>query len=87
MANTPQSKKRARQSEARFAVNKARRSRIRTFIRKVEEAIASGDKAAATAAFQLAQPEMMRGVTKGVLHKNTVARKLSRLSARIKTLA
>jgi small subunit ribosomal protein S20 len=87
MANTPQSAKRARQSEKRFAINKARRSRIRTFIRKVEEAIASGDKAAATAAFQLAQPEMMRGVTKGVLHKNTVARKLSRLSARIKTLA
>ncbi len=87
MANTPQSKKRARQSEARFAVNKSRRSRIRTFIRKVEEAIASGDKVAAAAAFQLAQPEMMRGVTKGVLHKNTVARKLSRLSARIKALA
>jgi small subunit ribosomal protein S20 len=86
MANTPQSKKRARQSEARFAVNKSRRSRIRTFIRKVEEAIASGDKTAAAAAFQLAQPEMMRGVTKGVLHKNTVARKLSRLSARIKAL-
>jgi small subunit ribosomal protein S20 len=74
MANTPQSKKRARQSEARFAVNKARRSRIRTFIRKVEEAIASGDKTAAAAALQAAQPEMMRGVTKGVLHKNTVAR-------------
>ena len=87
MANSPQSKKRARQSEARFAVNKSRRSRIRTFIRKVEEAIASGDKTAAAAAFQLAQPEMMRGVTKGVLHKNTVARKLSRLSARIKALA
>jgi small subunit ribosomal protein S20 len=86
MANTPQSKKRARQSEARFAVNKARRSRIRTFIRKVEEAIASGDKAAAAAALQVAQPEMMRGVTKGVLHKNTVARKLSRLSARVKAL-
>jgi small subunit ribosomal protein S20 len=86
MANTPQSKKRARQSEARFAVNKARRSRIRTFIRKVEEAIASGDKTAAAAALQAAQPEMMRGVTKGVLHKNTVARKLSRLSARVKAL-
>tara|TARA_R110002012_G_scaffold221295_1_gene392842 strand:- start:599 stop:862 length:264 start_codon:yes stop_codon:yes gene_type:complete len=87
MANTPQSKKRARQNEARFAVNKARRSRIRTFIRKVEEAIASGDKAAAAAAFKEAQPEMMRGVTKGVLHKNTVSRKLSRLSARVNALS
>jgi small subunit ribosomal protein S20 len=86
MANSPQSKKRARQNEARFAVNKARRSRIRTFIRKVEEAIASGDKAAAAAALQAAQPEMMRGVTKGVLHKNTVARKISRLAARVKAL-
>ncbi|MDX5381650.1 MAG: 30S ribosomal protein S20 [Rhodobacterales bacterium] len=86
MANTPQSKKRARQNEARFAVNKARRSRIRTFIRKVEEAIASGDKTAAAAALQAAQPEMMRGVTKGVLHKNTVARKMSRLAARVKAL-
>ncbi|HEY9020113.1 MAG: 30S ribosomal protein S20 [Paracoccaceae bacterium] len=86
MANSPQSKKRARQNEARFAVNKARRSRIRTFIRKVEEAIASGDKAVAAAALQAAQPEMMRGVTKGVLHKNTVARKISRLAARVKAL-
>ncbi|MDP5350149.1 MAG: 30S ribosomal protein S20 [Paracoccaceae bacterium] len=86
MANSPQSKKRARQNEARFAVNKARRSRIRTFIRKVEEAIASGDKAAAAAALQAAQPEMMRGVTKGVLHKNTVSRKISRLAARVKAL-
>jgi len=85
MANTPQSKKRARQNEARFQVNKARRSRIRTFLRKVEEAIASGDKDAATAALRAAQPEMMRGVTKGVLHKNTVARKMSRLSSRVKT--
>ncbi|MFU8863902.1 MAG: 30S ribosomal protein S20 [Rhodobacterales bacterium] len=87
MANTPQSKKRARQNEARFAVNKARRSRIRTFIRKVEEAIASGDKAVAAAALQAAQPEMMRGVTKGVLHKNTVSRKISRLSARVNALS
>lgn len=86
MANSPQAKKRARQNEARFEVNKARRSRIRTFIRKVEEAIASGDKAAAAAAFQAAQPEMMRGVTKGVLHKNTVARKLSRLASRVNAL-
>ena len=87
MANTPQSKKRARQNEARFAVNKQRRSRIRTFLRKVEEAIASGDQAAAKAALQAAQPELMRGVTKGVMHKNTAARKMSRLASRVKTLA
>ena len=87
MANTPQSKKRARQNETRFAVNKARRSRIRTYLRKVEEAIASGDPAAAKAALRAVQPELMRGVTKGVLHKNTVARKMSRLSARVKALA
>jgi small subunit ribosomal protein S20 len=86
MANTPQSKKRARQSENRFAVNKARRSRIRTFLRKVEEAIASGDSAAAKAALTAAQPELARGVSKGVLHKNTVARKMSRLSSRVKAL-
>lgn len=86
MANTAQSKKRARQSEARYDVNKARRSRIRTFLRKVEEAIASGDQAAAAEAFKAAQPELARGVTKGVLHKNTVSRKISRLSARVKAL-
>lgn len=86
MANSPQAKKRARQNEARFQINKARRSRIRTFLRKVEEAIASGDKEAATAALRAAQPELMRGVTKGVFHKNTAARKMSRLSARVKTL-
>jgi small subunit ribosomal protein S20 len=87
MANTPQSKKRARQNERRYAVNKARRSRIRTFLRKVEEAIASGNAEAAVAALRAAQPEMARGVTKGVLHKNTVARKMSRLNARVKSLA
>jgi small subunit ribosomal protein S20 len=86
MANTPQSEKRARQSERRYAVNKARRSRIRTFLRKVEEAIASGDKDAAAAALKAAQPELMRGVTKGVVHKNTAARKMSRLSARVKAI-
>ncbi|MCC5986705.1 MAG: 30S ribosomal protein S20 [Pararhodobacter sp.] len=86
MANTPQSKKRARQNERRFAINKARRSRIRTFLRKVEEAIASGNAEAAQQALRAAQPELARGVTKGVLHKNTVARKLSRLSARVKVL-
>ena len=86
MANTPQSKKRARQSERRYAVNKARRSRIRTFLRKVEEAIASGDKDAAAAALKAAQPELMRGGTKGVVHKNTAARKMSRLSSRVKSI-
>ena len=86
MANTPQSKKRARQNVRRYAVNKARRSRIRTHLRKVEEAIASGNADAAKDALRAAQPELMRGVTKGVLHKNTVARKISRLSARVKSL-
>ena len=86
MANSPQAKKRARQIERRTAVNKARRSRIRTYLRKVEEAISSGDKEAATAAFREAQPELMRGVTKGIFHKNTVARKISRLSARVKAV-
>ncbi len=87
MANTSQSKKRARQSEARYDVNKARRSRIRTFLRKVEEAIASGDQTVAAAALRAAQPELARGVSKGVLHKNTVSRKISRLSSRVKALA
>ncbi|MEO9576045.1 MAG: 30S ribosomal protein S20 [Tateyamaria sp.] len=86
MANSPQAKKRARQNEKCFAVNKARRSRIRTYLRNVEEAIASGDKDAAGAALKAAQPELMRGVTKGVYHKNTVSRKMSRLSARVKAL-
>ncbi|MDP4990208.1 MAG: 30S ribosomal protein S20 [Marivita lacus] len=86
MANSPQAKKRANQNEKRFAINKARRSRIRTFLRKVEEAIASGDKEAATAALRAAQPEIMRGVTKGVYHKNTASRKVSRLSHRVKTM-
>jgi small subunit ribosomal protein S20 len=87
MANSPQAKKRARQNERRFAVNKARRSRIRTFLRKVEEAIASGDQTAAKAALKAAQPEIMRGVTKGVYHKNTASRKVSRLSSRVKAMA
>jgi small subunit ribosomal protein S20 len=87
MANTAQSKKRARQADARYAVNKARRSRIRTFLRKVEEAIASGNADAAQAALKAAQPELARGVTKGVLHKNTVARKMSRLASRVKAVA
>lgn len=87
MANTEQSKKRARQAVARQDINKARRSRIRTFVRKVEEALASGDAAAANAALANAAPELMRGVTKGVLHKNTASRKVSRLTLRVKALA
>ena len=87
MANSPQAKKRARQNETRFQINKARRSRIRTYLRKVEEAIASGDQAAAKDARRVAQPELMRGVTKGIMHKNTVARKMSRLSSRVKAMA
>ena len=87
MANSPQSKKRARQIEKRFAVNKARRSRIRTYLRKVEEAIASGNADAAQEALKAAQPELMRGVSKGVYHKNTASRKMSRLSSRVKALS
>jgi len=86
MANSPQAKKRARQNERSHSVNKARRSRIRTYLRKVEEAIASGDKDVAGAALKAAQPELMRGVTKGVVHKNTAARKMSRLASRVKAL-
>lgn len=86
MANHKSAEKRIRQTARRTAVNRARVSRIRTFVKKVELAIASGDKAAATEALRNAQPEMMRGTSKGVLHKNTVSRKLSRLSARINSL-
>ena len=86
MANSAQSKKRARQAIRRTDVNKARRSRIRTYLRNVEEAIASGDKTAAAAALKAAQPELMRGVTKGILHKNTASRKVSRLAARVKAI-
>lgn len=87
MANTPQSKKRARQNVVRADINKMRRSRIRTFLRKVEEAIASGDKDAAVAALKAAQPELMRGVSKGIFHKNTASRKMSRLASRVKSIA
>jgi len=87
MANSPQAKKRARQIERRTAVNKNRKSRIRTFLRKVEEAIVSGDKDAAVSAFRAAQPELMRGVTKGIFHKNTASRKVSRLAARVKAIS
>ena len=86
MANTAQSRKRALQNAKRYAVNKARRSRIRTYLRKVEEAIATGDGTSAQNALRAVQPELARGVSKGVLHKNTVARKMSRLSARVKAL-
>ena len=87
MANSPQAKKRARQGARRLEVNKARRSRIRTYIRAVEEAITSGDKDASVAALKAAQPELMRGVTKGVYHKNTASRKMSRLAARVKAVS
>jgi small subunit ribosomal protein S20 len=86
MANTTSAKKAARQAEKRTLVNKSRRSRMRTFVRKVEEAIASGDKQAADLALREAQPEVMRSALKGIIHKNTASRKISRLSARIKSL-
>lgn len=87
MANTRSAKKRVRQTAKRTLINKSRRSRIRTFIRKVEEAIAVGDHEAAMAALRAAQPEIMRGVSKGVFHKKTAARKISRLNHRVKALA
>ena len=80
MANTTSAKKATRKIAARTAVNKSRRSRVRNFIRKVEEAIASGDQAVAAAALKAAQPELMRAATKGVLHSNTASRKVSRLA-------
>ena len=86
MANNASARKRIRQTLTRTARNQARKSRMRTFVKKVETAIASGDKAAANTALRLAQPEMQRAGGKGVIHANTIARKLSRLSARIKTL-
>jgi len=86
MANTASARKRIRQTAKRNARNSARRSRVRTFLRKVEEAIESGNKAAAQEAFRAAQPEMQRAADKGVFHDNTVARKISRLSKRVKAL-
>jgi small subunit ribosomal protein S20 len=86
MANTPQAKKRIRRNERRNVINGNRVSRIRTFVKKVEAAIASGDKNAAAEALKAAQPEMQRGVSKGVLHKNTVARKYSRLTKAVAAL-
>lgn len=87
MANTPQAKKRIRRNNRRADINKNRISRIRTFVKKVESAIEAGQKNDAAEALKAAQPEMMRGVSKGLLHKNTVARKISRLSKRLQTLA
>jgi small subunit ribosomal protein S20 len=86
MASHKSAEKRIRQNDKRTAINRSRMSRIRTFVKKVEVAIASGDREAARAAFQLAQPELHRAVTKGVLHRNTVSRKLSRLAARMNAL-
>ena len=87
MANTTSAKKATRKIARRTEVNKSRRSRVRGFIRKVEEAIASGDQALAQAALKAAQPELMRAATKGVLHANTASRKVSRLASRVKTLS
>lgn len=86
MANTPSAKKATRRIEARTKVNIARRSRVRTFVRKVEEAIASGDKEAAAAALRAAEPELQRAAGKGVFHKNLANRKVSRLAKRVKAL-
>ena len=86
MPHHKSAEKRLRQTEKRTATNRARLSRVRTFVKKVESAISSGDKEAAQSAFRSAQPELHRATTKGVLHKNTVARKLSRLAARINAL-
>jgi small subunit ribosomal protein S20 len=86
MANTPSAKKAVRKIARRTLVNRNRRSRMRTFLRKVEEAIAAGDAAAAQLALRAAQPELMRAAQKRVLHKNTAARKMSRLAARVKAL-
>ncbi|MGQ4274374.1 30S ribosomal protein S20 [Terrihabitans sp. B22-R8] len=87
MANTKSAKKAVRKIERRTEVNRARTSRMRTFLRKVEEALASGDASAASEALRAAQPEIMRAAQKGVLHKNTASRKVSRLSARVKLLS
>jgi len=87
MANNPGAKKAIRKIEARTEVNRARRSRVRTFLRKFEEALAGGDADTARTAFVSAQSEVMRAVSKGVIHKNTGARKVSRLAARLKKLA
>jgi small subunit ribosomal protein S20 len=86
MANTPQAKKRIRRNEKRAEINGSRMSRVRSFVKKVETALASGDKQAAETALKDAQPELARGVARGVLHKNTAARKMSRLTKRVAAL-
>ena len=86
MANTPQARKRIRRNTNRAEINGARMSRIRSFVKKVETAIAGGDKGAAAEALKSAQPELARGVARGVIHKNTAARKMSRLSKRVAAL-
>jgi len=86
MANTPQAKKRIRRNDRRAVVNGARVSRIRTFLKKVESALSDGDKGAAATALAAAQPELMRGVAKGVFHKNTASRKIARLTKRVAAL-
>lgn len=87
MANTPGAKKAVRKIARRTEVNKARRSRVRTFLRRFEEAVTKGDVAAAKSAFVEAQSELMRAVSKGVVHKNTGSRKVSRLAAQLKKLS
>ena len=87
MANTPQAKKRIRRNARRAEINGARVSRIRTFVKQAESALAAGDKDSAKAALQRVQPELARGVAKGVMHKNTASRKLSRLTRRLTALA
>ena len=87
MANTPSAKKRVRQLARKTEVNKARRSRIRTLIKNVEEHISSGDSKNAIDTFKVAQPEIQRGVTKGIYHRNTASRKISRLSKRLKSIS
>lgn len=87
MAHHRSAKKRIRQTEKRTAVNRSRMSRIKTFVRKVEDALAKGDPSLAQAAFREAEPEIRRGITKGVLHINTASRRISRLSRRVKALA
>ena len=87
MANTPQAKKRIRRNARRTVINRVRVSRIRTFVKQVEAAIEAGDKATALATISKVQPELARGVSKGVLHKNTASRKFSRLTKRIAALA
>lgn len=86
MANTRSAKKAVRQTARRTEVNKTRKSRVRTYVRKVEEAIEGGDRAAAEQALRVAEPELMRGAQKGVIHKNAAARKVSRLAHRIRSL-